>query len=538
MQNLLLNKNCNLVSVFKDHMIYDFVDEFLKRFYNFRESAERLPKISKYYKNYLLFFCKPTFRNFKMNMMIQNYGDFKAEMYYKLNYGGSGGNNKKKKDPDYKSLFSKSTKENINHCSMTESEIVITQNDEINENYIPVYQTHDLKNLFNKNRIKLNDSNLSMNLNMTTKTIKSGLLTSYSRRESLEDILKTIINENYISGSTTNNTGTNTKTNTQNFTLTNNTNCNNFNYTATSTEPNENQYKCGIKEMKFTSTWNKLKLSPEVLKKNKNIMSREVKTSKETLEPKLPNNKISGVQIPNSSTNIMIKSPSHNKNINNIPITQAPLPEKEKNNKDEYSNINMNSTNFNKMKNQMKSQIRILHKQAKSTIPNSLLKKDSLRQSKEYLNSNISSTPILITPPNINLIDDNLMKITLSLNMKKISRNQKQSSNQSNLILSPLLTQSKNFITNTINNINTVISTQTQAQTQAITDGNFGSINTGNINININNNINIHHPPDINTKINKFLQMSNKIISGNNNEDNKVKMTSSKDKSKGKQLHK
>ena len=28
---LICNKNCNVVAIFKDYMIYDFVDEFLKR---------------------------------------------------------------------------------------------------------------------------------------------------------------------------------------------------------------------------------------------------------------------------------------------------------------------------------------------------------------------------------------------------------------------------------------------------------------------------------------------------------------------------
>jgi hypothetical protein len=48
---------------------------------------ERIPKISKYYKNYLVFFCKSTFRNFKINKIIQVFCDKKAELYYNVNYG-------------------------------------------------------------------------------------------------------------------------------------------------------------------------------------------------------------------------------------------------------------------------------------------------------------------------------------------------------------------------------------------------------------------------------------------------------------------
>ena len=30
--SLICNKNCHVVSIFKDYMIYDFIDEFLKRY--------------------------------------------------------------------------------------------------------------------------------------------------------------------------------------------------------------------------------------------------------------------------------------------------------------------------------------------------------------------------------------------------------------------------------------------------------------------------------------------------------------------------
>ena len=59
MYTLLFNKNTHLVSVFKDYMIYDYVDEFFKRFYTDFETNERLPKFAMFYKNYLAFFCQP-----------------------------------------------------------------------------------------------------------------------------------------------------------------------------------------------------------------------------------------------------------------------------------------------------------------------------------------------------------------------------------------------------------------------------------------------------------------------------------------------
>lgn len=83
---LLCNANCRLVSIFKERMITDYIDEFLHRRYATEESRERLPKFYKYYKNYLVFFCKPIFKDFDFNKLIQNNGEKKAELYYKNNY--------------------------------------------------------------------------------------------------------------------------------------------------------------------------------------------------------------------------------------------------------------------------------------------------------------------------------------------------------------------------------------------------------------------------------------------------------------------
>ena len=83
---LLNNVNCHLVSIFKEKMITDYIDEFLHRKYKILECEERLPKFYKYYKNYLIFFCKPIFKDMKFNKLIQNNGEKKAEVYYKQNY--------------------------------------------------------------------------------------------------------------------------------------------------------------------------------------------------------------------------------------------------------------------------------------------------------------------------------------------------------------------------------------------------------------------------------------------------------------------
>ncbi len=93
MENLIFNKNTHLVSTFKDYMIWDYIEEFLKRYYKVIESKERVPKFASFYKNYLKFFCIPTFKDLYCNDMIHNFSEKKAELFYNENY-----RNKKEKN--------------------------------------------------------------------------------------------------------------------------------------------------------------------------------------------------------------------------------------------------------------------------------------------------------------------------------------------------------------------------------------------------------------------------------------------------------
>jgi hypothetical protein len=80
------SKKCHFSAKFKDYLIYDYIDEFFKNKYTLNESLNKLPKIALYYKSYLSFFCRPFFKNFYLNNLIQNYYDTKAEIFYKETY--------------------------------------------------------------------------------------------------------------------------------------------------------------------------------------------------------------------------------------------------------------------------------------------------------------------------------------------------------------------------------------------------------------------------------------------------------------------
>ena len=96
------------------------------------ESKERVPKIANYYKNYLKFFCNPVFKCFDINGIVQGYGDYKAEVYYKNNYVQKTKNKSQTKEEyDKDKLFNTTVKENIDHNSMTKTEINIETNNTI-----------------------------------------------------------------------------------------------------------------------------------------------------------------------------------------------------------------------------------------------------------------------------------------------------------------------------------------------------------------------------------------------------------------------
>lgn len=128
---IIYKHNCKLVADFKDHMIFDTVEEFLKRPYSTKESLDRLPRIAKYFKNYAEYFCKPIFRDFKSNNLINNYWECKAEIFYKKNLDGKNKNSKKedgqqiskkeKKNQEYEMIINTLAKNIINEPSFDET---------------------------------------------------------------------------------------------------------------------------------------------------------------------------------------------------------------------------------------------------------------------------------------------------------------------------------------------------------------------------------------------------------------------------------
>ena len=175
MFTLLFNKNTHLVSVFKDYMIYDYIDEYLKRFYNKIEIFERLPKFAMFYKNYLAFFCQPCFSNFIYNNLIQKNREKKAEIFYNKNFRDN------KESGDEEGII-EDTDDDEDEKMLEKSNIEKTIFNETVKKKIEQYSPIN-------NSMALPESETHL------KNDESGLLISFENENSLKDILKNLFNK-------------------------------------------------------------------------------------------------------------------------------------------------------------------------------------------------------------------------------------------------------------------------------------------------------------------------------------------------------
>ena len=117
-ENVIQSKYCHELAVFKEKILFDYTEEFLKRYYKRKESKERIPKFVLYYRNYLTFFCKATFSELNLNDIIQSYGEKKAQLFYNENYKEEDKDNKTNKKED-NIIFTDNVRKNISTTTIT-----------------------------------------------------------------------------------------------------------------------------------------------------------------------------------------------------------------------------------------------------------------------------------------------------------------------------------------------------------------------------------------------------------------------------------
>ena len=172
---LVYDSSSHVNIYFKEYQFLENYDEYLKRWYKIKESSIRVPKLSEYYKNYHKFFCKPNFNDFMISSLMHNYGDDKAELFYKDNFD-----------------FSKSENgEDISEKNNTSS---LSSIDNITSN--KTIFTKKNKFIIEKNEKSINYS-MTLTLNNTTinsiKNDKKNLISPRSNQNSFEKIVHDLV---------------------------------------------------------------------------------------------------------------------------------------------------------------------------------------------------------------------------------------------------------------------------------------------------------------------------------------------------------
>ena len=84
--NFIKGKYCHSLASFKEIIIFNFSEEFLRKLYKIREIKKKLPLFYEFYKSYLQFFCYPTLSDLNLNELLGKIIEKKAKAFYNENY--------------------------------------------------------------------------------------------------------------------------------------------------------------------------------------------------------------------------------------------------------------------------------------------------------------------------------------------------------------------------------------------------------------------------------------------------------------------
>ena len=120
LDNLIAKKKCHYLAQLNE-MGYctSILREYLKREYTLKEVTTRIPQYASYYKNYLIFFCKPCFNQYTINKKMVRHMEKVAQVFYNENYAEEEKEENKEQSQEKKKLpkiFSKEIMKDIENC--------------------------------------------------------------------------------------------------------------------------------------------------------------------------------------------------------------------------------------------------------------------------------------------------------------------------------------------------------------------------------------------------------------------------------------
>ena len=188
LENFVKAKYCHSLAKFKEDLLFNYEQEFLKRYYKTKESIKKIPLFSEFYKTYLLFFCRPTLSELNLNELIEEMIERKAKAFYQENY-----QEEKQDKNDSKKIINTifftnkvrkdiSRKNTLTDLSKTTIEIMTNTN----KNSIKSYMSIDnlIKEIGNGDNNK--NKNISNKNTITTKPLNN------NKNEKIKKIIKNV----------------------------------------------------------------------------------------------------------------------------------------------------------------------------------------------------------------------------------------------------------------------------------------------------------------------------------------------------------
>ena len=176
LENFIRAKYCHSLAKFKEDLLFNYKQEFLKRFYKKKESQNKIPLFSQFYKAYLQFFCSPILSELNLNELIEEMVERKAKVFYQKNYNEEEEKNKESKKFINTIFFTNKVRKDISRkntltdLSKTTIEFMTASNKNSGNSYISlnnlVNEIGDGKNGYiNSNFIIYNKNNINTNAN-------------------------------------------------------------------------------------------------------------------------------------------------------------------------------------------------------------------------------------------------------------------------------------------------------------------------------------------------------------------------------------
>ena len=170
---LIKRKKCHLLADFNERMMsMCHLRDYLKRYYTYKETEERIPKYVSYYKNYLTFFCRPLFVSYVLNKKMVRHMEKVAQVFYNENYAEEEKEEKEKSRKKEKNIiiFNKKITKEIEEgdvYTVVSSEAAMRQIQKMNSlinKKIPTKPNNIEDNKKRENSIMKNKNNLDNNI--------------------------------------------------------------------------------------------------------------------------------------------------------------------------------------------------------------------------------------------------------------------------------------------------------------------------------------------------------------------------------------